>query len=143
MTSYKVGELTVYLKSNIIKVITSGKREFEAYLNYKDFLVCDNNDDLYKFLDHQIKNNLIKFRFVKDKLETLVIIKIPPFDDKNIVFRLTELKNKLTCNDVEIIQMRNLIDEFDIKLNLLNLKIQELEEKENNFFFKGSKVGNN
>ena len=96
MTSYKVDEMVVYLKSNIIKVLTSGKREFEANLDYRDFLVCENNDDLYKFLDYQLKNNLIKFKFVKDKLETSVIIKIPPFDNKLITFKLSENKSKLT-----------------------------------------------
>jgi len=141
MTSYKVDEMVVYLKSNIIKVLTSGKREFEANLDYRDFLVCENNDDLYKFLDYQLKNNLIKFKFVKDKLETSVIIKIPPFDNKLITFKLSENKSKLTCTDVDIIQIKNLMNDFNNKLHLMNLKIKELEEKDNHIFLQGSKIG--
>ncbi len=105
MSSYKVGELMVYLKSNIIKVITSGKREFEGHLDYRDFVVCANNDDLYKFIDYQIKNKLISFKLVKNKLEVSIDFIIPPFN-KSITFKLHENKNKLNCNDIDIIDMK-------------------------------------
>ncbi len=141
MTSYKVDDMVVYLKSNIVKVLTSGKREFETRLYYKDFFVCDNNDDLYNFLVYQITNNLMKFKLVKNVIMVSVILKIPPLDNKLITFKLYENKSKLTCADVDIIQIKNLMNDFNNKLNLMNSKIKELEEKENHIFLQGSKLG--
>lgn len=115
--SYQIDDYTVYLKSNLIKVITIDQRTFELELDYNNFFVCNDNDELYLLLDSYLLNNNVEFILEKNKLIFNIKIDIGP------------LKRIVKIEIPEIINNSDDVATLMKKINILTNKVSILEKR--------------
>lgn len=128
MTTYQMNNYNICLKlNNLLIVDTISKRVFQCELNYKDFILCDNDEDLYDLLNEKLLDKNISFELVKDYLVGSLKISISTTKFKEIKFEIPEtVENK---DMIQIIELQK------IQIDLLTDKIIKMENKMNSILF--------
>jgi hypothetical protein len=129
--SYIINTFNIYLKSNNIKIITPSQRMFQSELNYNNFIICNDNEDLFSLLDSCLKNNKISFELCRNKIILHMVIDLPPVKSKNLNIEIPELQNDIDIKDMHILKQESIINDFNKKISELENKIEKLSELEN------------
>jgi len=143
MSIYQIDNYNVYLKGNTIRITTAiSKRAFQCELNYADFILCDNEEDLFTLLDSYLSKNEIIFKLEKNNIIASIKILLPPLKTKEVKFMIPEVRETMDIKDAQIIKLNDIIKDFNYKFNMLSDKIKEIEERTNNrVFLEGNKIG--
>ena len=142
MSLYQIDNYNIYLKSNTIRITTFSKRVFQSELNYNDFILCENEEDLFILLDNYLSKNEIIFTVGNNNIIASIKINLPPLKTKEITFMIPEIREIMDIKDAQIIKLNSIIKDFNTKFDMLSDKIKELEERSNNrVFLEGSKIG--
>jgi hypothetical protein len=97
---YNISDLTIFLKSNNIKIINKSNQIFQTDLDYNNFIICNDNEDLYSLLDDYLKNNKVSFETSESKIILTMEIKIPSIKSKYISIDIPEIIDILDNKDI-------------------------------------------
>lgn len=140
MSFFTVDNYTVYLRNNIIRIVTKNHRVFQVELNYNDFIFCDSNEDLYDFLCNLFTEEDIDFKIDDHKITAHYDLTIHN-KTKTLTFEIPEIREKMDSKETQIIEMNSTIEQFKTQLSELTKRFEMLEKRNSNFIvLHGSKL---
>jgi hypothetical protein len=116
---YNINDLTIFLKSNNIKIINKSNKIYQIDLDYNNFIICNDNEDLFSLLDDYLKNNKVLFEISESKIILTMEIKIPSIKSKNISIDIPEIIDIFDNKDIQILKQEKLINELNKIIGLL------------------------
>lgn len=139
MTTYEINNYIVTLKLNTIIVNDKiNKRIFQTELDYNNFILCENDDDLYDLLNEKLLEKSINFYLDNNRLIGTLRINITTTKFKEIKIEIPEVDynfNHIQCTPLDTNNLSQTIELQKNQIELLIKKVTELEAKSNSILF--------
>lgn len=139
MSTYQIDNYNIMLKLTTIVVNDIvNKRIFQTELNYNNFILCENDDDLYELLNEKLLDKSIKFELYENRLIGSLKINISSTKFKEIKFEIPEVEYSFNHISNSTIDTNNLSETIELQKNQIELlikKVTELEAKSHDILF--------